>query len=86
MSTAALRQQLERLVQELARADKLDAGSREALKGVVAEMERVIAAAEPDHGTLRERIENTALGFEAEHPRLSAVLGEVTDTLAKMGI
>jgi Cft2 family RNA processing exonuclease len=86
MSTAALRKQLERLLGELARAKTLDPDARDAVKDVVAEIERTLVETEPDVRSVRERVESTALGFEAEHPRLAAVLGEITDTLAKLGI
>ena len=86
MSTAALRRQLERLLRELARAKNLDPDARDALQDVVDEIERTLAATEPDVRPLRERVEATALEFEAEHPRLAGVLGEITDALAKLGI
>jgi hypothetical protein len=86
MSTAALRAQLERLRGELDRAEALDSDARQALKDVAAEIESVLAASEPDVQSVRERVEATALGFEADHPRFARLLSEITDALAKLGI
>ena len=86
MSTAPLRRQLERLLAELARAKNLDPEARDAVNDAVTEIERTLAATKPDVRSLRERVETTALEFEAEHPRLAGVLGEIGETLAKLGI
>jgi hypothetical protein len=86
MVTTALRRQLEQLHLEIARAQTLDPDARRALKGVADEIERVLATDEPDVQSVRERIEETALGFEASHPRFARLLSEVTDALAKLGI
>jgi hypothetical protein len=86
MTTAALRKQLEQLLLQISSADTADPDARRALKDVAEEIERVLAATEPDVHSVRERIEETALGFEASHPRFARLLSEVNDALAKLGI
>ena len=88
MVDAALRKQLERLRAEIARVEASDGEAGRALTAVAADIDRVLEARDPgaDVHSLRERIEETALGFEASHPRFASVLREVTDALAKLGI
>jgi predicted nucleic acid-binding Zn-ribbon protein len=86
MVTASLRRQLEQLLVEISRLETADPDARRALKDVADEIEQVLAATEPDVQSVRERIEETALSFEASHPRFAGLLSEVTDALAKLGI
>ncbi len=39
-----------------------------------------------DKASIVARVEAAALDFEASHPRLARFLGEITDTLAKLGV
>jgi hypothetical protein len=34
----------------------------------------------------RDQLQAAAVNFESEHPRIAGVLGNITDTLAKLGI
>jgi hypothetical protein len=86
MVPASLKMQLAQLREELARSNTLDPDARQALRGVADEIERMLGTSKPDLHSVRERIEATALGFEADHPRFSRLLSEITDALAKLGI
>ena len=87
-----MKQKLEELLAqlhaELASADALDEGAKEQLRNAAREIE---AAVGPDNDkqlgedTL-DQLENAALSFESEYPRLSAVVNNIADTLAKLGI
>ena len=82
----SLNRQLELLHDELESADALDAETRESLSRLAADIEYVLndEAANPE--SVARRVEEAALRFEASHPSLARVFGEVTDALAKLGI
>jgi hypothetical protein len=61
----------------------------ERLQKLIKEAEQVLAgshAAAGSSASLRERLANAALDFEASHPVLAGTLGSVIDALAQMGI
>lgn len=86
MSQNELKSHLNQLRRELADAQELDAETREALSDIAARIERLLGTSGAGHESLRDRLESTALRFEAEHPNLARLLGEVSDTLAKLGV
>jgi len=73
---------LQRLHQELARVETLDAESRRLLDLVVADIERLGIAMPATPGGL----ESLAVRFEADHPAVAAALRQVGDLLGKAGI
>jgi len=83
-----LRQLLEQLHTELGDADSLDDQARERLRNMAQEIEAAVGPEEDK--TLGEetmgQLQETALSIESEYPRLSAVIGSIADTLAKLGI
>ena len=87
MPQQELKRQLDRLHAELSSSPTLDAETRRMLEEVADEIERTLEG-EPDsfRDSVRERVERAAARFEAEHPKLAHVLGEVTDALAKIGV
>lgn len=86
VSKETLNRQLELLQEELESADSLDAETRESLTRLAGDIGRVLndEAANPE--SVAKRVEQAALRFEASHPNLARVFGEVTDALAKLGI
>lgn len=86
MPKETLRRNLALLHKELESADELDEETREDLAHLAADIQRVLAEEAADHRSITQRIESAALQFEATHPRLSRLFGEVTDALAKIGI
>ena len=87
------KEKLQRLIaslhEELGSSDSLDAQSRELLQQLITDIAG-IAAGEPaettSHETAAGQLENASLRFETEHPKLSMILGEIMDTLGKLGI
>jgi hypothetical protein len=87
MDKARLQALLAELHRELAGADALDPESRRLLDQVLLDVRQLAGgnaagAAAGDTGQL----EQAALRLEAEHPRLAQLLGQLGDTLAKLGI
>ncbi|MEE4361080.1 MAG: DUF4404 family protein [Pseudomonadales bacterium] len=85
MPQQSLRAALDTLRDALADPGSLGDDNRRQLEQLAKDLDRVLDAQDSDE-SLRTRIEDAALEFEAEHPRLSATLGEVVQALAKMGI
>jgi hypothetical protein len=81
-----LQRNLDRLHQELANTESLDRETRELLAQVAADIERVLADEGAGSGDIGARVQTAALRFEADHPKLSQALSEVTDALAKLGV
>jgi len=87
------KEKLQRLIgslhEELGSADSLDTESRELLQQLMNDIER-IATGEPaetaSHESAAGQLENASLRFESEYPKLSMILGEIMDTLGKLGI
>ena len=82
------KQKLQRHLAELRReidGASLGADTHERLERLADEIEQALEDEEPDYESVRERVEDAMLTFEAEHPRFSRLLSEVTDTLAKLG-
>ncbi|MCC7488039.1 MAG: DUF4404 family protein [Gammaproteobacteria bacterium] len=87
MDKGRLQALLAELHRELAGTGSLDAESRRLLDQVLQDVRR-LAADEPapaDAGDAGQ-LEQAALRLEAGHPRLAALLGQIADTLAKLGI
>jgi hypothetical protein len=81
-----LRGELEKLHAELARARSVDEDSRALLHTLAADIERVLEQSGEAGRGLRARVEQLAVRFETDHPRLAATLNQLTDSLARMGI
>ena len=83
-----LNQLLEELHTELGSAKALDQQAKEQLRDIAREIEGAVGPDE-DKGLGSEamnQLEEAAVGFESEHPRLAAVVHNIVDTLGKMGI
>lgn len=79
-----LRELLKELQSELGKAERLDPESRVLVEQILTDVERVEAA--PEEPPPEEALRDLVLKLESEHPRLAAVLGQVGDALARMGI
>ena len=89
MPKERLRELVNSLHQELERTPQVDAEGRELLRELTDDIEtlvghNVLPAEHRDSAS--ERVENAALRFEAEHPRLAGILGEIVDALGRLGI
>ena len=88
MPREALRENLTRLHTELESVENLDEELHTLLRRVANDIEKVLGEEEPaeEPHPRRAQLDEIALKFEADHPRLASVLGELADTLAKLGI
>lgn len=88
MSRENLRDLLGELHARLKDAPALDADSRELLTTVSHDIEQALARNTHSHAgeSPKERVEELAVEFEAEHPALARVLRQLVDALAKAGI
>lgn len=87
MDKDRLSQLLSELHRELAGAKAVDAESRRMLEEALRDIRQATAdapSAVPEG--LTAQLRDTALRLESEHPRLALALGQLTDTLAKLGI
>jgi hypothetical protein len=82
-----LTQSLRQLHVELSSARHLDEDSRELLRAVLADIERLLKdGAAPGAGAAPHRLEAVAVDFEAEHPDLAASVRQFIDLLGKVGL
>lgn len=82
-----LREDLKKLHAELpSAAGKLDENLHELLREVADDIEQIIGGESVESKSGRDRLEKLTLKFEADHPRLAQILGEIADTLSKLGI
>jgi len=89
MPEKRLRQLVDSLHEELAGTESVPEQDRERLRELTGDIETLLGE---DEAASRQRasaigpLEEAAARFESEHPRLAMVLGELVDTLAKLGI
>ena len=88
MDRERARRLLEALRQELAEAGDLDPSLRASLDRLAAQVGAAAdgPVADRPEASLLTELEERALRIESEHPRLAAVLGQIADTLGKLGI
>jgi signal transduction histidine kinase len=87
MENRQLRERLEALHAELARADRVDPASREVLQSVLEDIRRLQEhPAEGGGEGLVDRLREAVAAFEESHPALTEAAGRVVDALAKIGI
>jgi hypothetical protein len=85
---------LARLHQELSARPELDAESRERLSQLLADIQRVLTETPEEsqthagekHESLRDRLQDAIVDFEAAHPQFSQLMGRIADGLSQMGI
>jgi hypothetical protein len=88
-TSVELRSRLAGLHEQLAGTPKVDAESRQLLRTLLTDIERVLdkseagASAEPAH---RHRLEEVATRFEADHPSLAGVVRQLVDALGRAGL
>lgn len=82
-----LRDDLKKLHAELpSAAENLDENLHALLREVAGDIEQIIGGESIEAKSGRERLEKLTVKFEADHPRLAHILGEIADTLSKLGI
>ena len=89
MNKDKLQQLINDLHQELKAADSADEDSKNLLRRAAAEIDEAVGTgpvSEERHRSFREQLERSAVDFEADHPRVAAVVENIIDTLGKIGI
>jgi hypothetical protein len=83
-----LQKLLEELHTELGSTDTLDDQAKEQLRGIAQEIEGAVGPDEDKSlgSDAMNQLEQAAVGFESEHPRLAGILSQITDALSKLGI
>ena len=82
-----LRENLGKLRSELAStAESIDKEVHDLLQGMADDLEQVLGDAPVPAHSGKERLEEVAIKFETDHPRLAFILCELADTLSKLGI
>lgn len=84
MNEQHLREQLERLSSEL-QTLPLDDDRRASITGLMTDIEAQLDDGVAD-GSLVEQVEIVMSSFEAEHPRVAAILNNIITTLGNIGI
>ena len=80
-----LHELLEELHGELQNSDALDDAARQELRTLAGEIEDAVGEDSVAESAM-QRVEDVTLEFEAEHPRIAGILGNIADTLSKLGI
>ena len=89
MPEKKLRELVASLHDELNDASSVDDESRQMLQELTGDIDKLVArdAAAAEHrATAAEQVGAAAARFESDYPRLARVLGEIVDTLGKLGI
>jgi hypothetical protein len=85
-----LREDLERLHEELNHGAAVDPESRRLLAELANDIESLLERSKNDAATadasLAQRLRDATERFEESHPDLTAVVGRIADMLARMGI
>jgi hypothetical protein len=86
MHRDALRENLRKLHSELASVEELDEDLHTLLRQVADDIEKMLGDEAVEAHSVRARLEDAAVKFEADHPRLAGILGELADRVTKLGI
>ena len=89
MEKEKLQQLISRLHLELSSAESVDEKSRALLQKLTQDIQSLAAAPDSladDRASATGQLEEVALKFETDHPKLSMALGELADALGKIGI
>lgn len=90
MDTQHLYERLQQLHKELQGIESVDAKERRALQQLMADIQELQERGEEDavqkYHRLSERLKDNVALLEASHPTATMLMGQVIDTLAKMGI
>jgi hypothetical protein len=89
MSSEQIKSSIRTLHERLEDAGPIDTETRELLAQLDADLHRLLAAKDDvpiEEDGLQERLESIAADFDSRHPQLSAVLRELGDALARVGI
>lgn len=85
---------LAQLHEELAHGPKLDQESRQRLTQLLADIQAVLEADasetetvdQEERESVRDRVQDVIVDFEAAHPQFSQLMGRIADGLSQLGI
>ena len=89
MSSEQIKTTIRNLHQRLEKAGPIDGETRELLTELDQDLHRLLAAkveVEDEEAGFQERLESIAADFDSRHPQLAAILRELGDALARVGI
>ena len=90
MDAQHLHARLQQLHKELSQIESVDTYERSALQLLMADIHEILEREEghpiQKYGQLSERLKDNVAQLEASHPTVTMLMGQVIDTLAKMGI
>ena len=86
MESERLRETLKELRAELARNESGDPAARERVEAASQEIEAWLERAEEPEGSLNDRLRESAVRFEKEHPNLAGAVRRVVEALSDLGI
>jgi hypothetical protein len=90
MPKAQLRERIQELLGELEQVETADQGARDRLASVLQDIREAIEeTGGEDSGeqeSLLERLNEATRHFEESHPKLTAMVGRVADSLSNLGI
>jgi len=88
MDSSDLRKTLDKLRAQLGSAPRIDAESRELLRRLSADIDRLVEqpASQPAETAHRSSLEELEVRFEVEHPALAQTVRELIDALGKAGL
>jgi seryl-tRNA synthetase len=87
MPEEQLREELERLHEDLEQAPALDQETRDLLRLVMADIHKLLGrdtrASEEEHASIAGRLQNATRRFEDSHPGLTAGVGKILDLMGR---
>jgi glycyl-tRNA synthetase beta subunit len=90
MDKQQLHQMLEQLHAELSHTESVDAGDRELLKDLKADVQAILERADEtsaeQYGSLSSRLSEIIKQYEISHPRLTWAMEEVLEILSRAGV
>lgn len=91
MDRQELLKTLQALHADLSTTERVDPQAERLLRKVTADIERLLDEEQPspeedDSSSLSGKLQEMVLEWEAEHPRIARVIGQVADALANLGI
>lgn len=87
MPEQKLRELVASLHDELSHTASVDDQSKELLRELTGDIDKLVSEDAVEHrASAAGQVSEAAARFESDHPRLAAVLSEIVDTLAKLGI
>ena len=81
-----LSQRLHRMHEELEGKSGVDDATRDALEELLADAQRLLNKPAPPNASAIERLDDTALQIEADHPSLALAINRLAEMLATLGI